>query len=217
VTAPVTAVGLVRRLTAHELRLFACLVLWLARRTHGVGAGRAFGYARGQGAMMFGFAFVCVIETIGMAVLLRDLPTLHHIMLFLDVYGVVVVVELHAASVVRPHVLDASSLRIRNAAHVDLRIPLERIASVRRETRSTHEKRADELNLAIGAQTTITLELTEPVRHFTFLGRPRDVRVIRFHADEPDELVSEIRATRDLMQERTTRSAPPHPIPDPPA
>ncbi|TPQ18952.1 hypothetical protein [Streptomyces sporangiiformans] len=198
------AVGLARRLAGHELRLFASLVLWVARRTHGVGAGRAFGYARGQGAMMFGFAFVCVVETIGVAVLLRDHPTLHHIMLFLDVYTVVIVVELYAASVVRPHVLDASSLRIRNAAHVDLRIPLERIASVRRETRSTHEARPDELNLAIGAQTTITLELKETVRHFTFLGRRRDLRVIRFHAEEPDLLVREVREAWGVWEARET-------------
>ncbi|TLS47311.1 hypothetical protein FE633_04565 [Streptomyces montanus] len=199
------AVGLARRLAGHELRLFVSLVLWVARRTHGVGAGRAFGYARGQGAMMFGFAFVCVVETIAMAVLLRDHPTLHRIMLFLDVYTVVIVVELYAASVVRPHVLDASYLRLRNAAHVDLRIPLERVASVRRETRNTHEKLPDELNLAVGAQTTITLELTETVRHFTFLGRRRDVRVIRFHAEEPDLLVREVREAREAREAQEAR------------
>ncbi|MCI3270106.1 hypothetical protein MQP27_03150 [Streptomyces sp. 7R015] len=51
-------------LLRHELRLPASLLMWTARRPHGVGGRRWFGYARGQGAVMFGFAFVCVVETV---------------------------------------------------------------------------------------------------------------------------------------------------------
>ncbi|MFD0222959.1 hypothetical protein ACWGPD_29965 [Streptomyces hirsutus] len=179
-------------LARHELRLMVSLVLWLARRTHGVGGGTTpFGYARGQGAIMFGFAFVCVVETVALSVLLLNWPTVHAVVLFLDVYTVVFIVALHAAGVVRPHVLDPDSgtLRIRRAVHVDLRIPLERIASVRRELRMSHERADGELNVEVGSQTTVTLELTEPVTHVAFFGRRREVRVVRFHADEPDALV----------------------------
>ncbi|MEU3931450.1 hypothetical protein AB0E85_05270 [Streptomyces sp. NPDC029044] len=181
----------VRLLVRHEVRLLASLALWVARRTHGTGGGRAFGYAHGQGAMMAGFGFVCLVETVAMSVLLRDWPTVHAVVLFLDVYTIVFVVALHASSVVRPHVLDADrgALRIRRYVHVDLCVPLERIASVRRELRMTHERADGELNVEVGAQTTVTLELTEPVTHVTFLGRRREVRVVRFHADDADGLV----------------------------
>lgn len=179
------ALGLVR----HEARLMASLWLWAARRTHGVGGGTAFGYARGQAAMMYGFAFVCAVETVGMSVLLRDWPAVHAVVLVLDVYTVVFVVALHAASVVRPHVVGADALRVRRAVHVDLRIPRDRIASVRRELRMTHEGAEGELDLAVGAQTTVTVELAEPVSHVTFLGRRHEVRVVRFHAEDPDGLV----------------------------
>ncbi|WP_338778251.1 hypothetical protein [Streptomyces sp. DG1A-41] len=180
-----------RLLVRHEARLLVSLVLWVARRTHGTRSGRAFGYARGQGAVMFGFGFVCLVETVAMSVLLRDWPTVHAVFLFLDVYGIVFVVALHASSVVRPHVLDTDdgSLRIRRYVHVDLRVPLERIASVRRELRMTHERADGELDVEVGSQTTVTLELTEPVTHVTFLGRRREVRVVRFHADDADGLV----------------------------
>ncbi|GAB3167780.1 hypothetical protein [Streptomyces incanus] len=180
-----------RALARHELRLMVSLVLWLARRTHGTAGGTPFGYARGQGAIMFGFAFVCVVETVALSVLLLDWPAVHAVVLFLDVYTVVFVVALHAAGVVRPHVLDPDSgtLRIRRAVHVDLRIPLERIASVRRELRMSHERAEGELDVEVGSRTTVTLELTEPVTHVTFFGRHRDVRVVRFHADESDVLV----------------------------
>jgi hypothetical protein len=178
-------------LVRHELRLFASLALWVVRRTHGAGGGVAFGYARGQGAMMAGFAFVCLVETVALSVLLRDWPAVHAVFLFLDVYTVVFVVALHASSVVRPHVLDVErgSLRIRRYVHVDLCVPLERIGSVRRELRMTHERAEGELDVEVGSQTTVTLELTEPVTHVTFLGRRREVRLVRFHADDADGLV----------------------------
>lgn len=187
-----------RLLVRHEARLLVSLVLWVARRTHGTRSGRAFGYARGQGAVMFGFGFVCLVETVAMSVLLRDWPTVHAVFLFLDVYGIVFVVALHASSVVRPHVLDTDdgSLRIRRYVHVDLRVPLERIASVRRELRMTHERADGELDVEVGSQTTVTLELTEPVTHVTFLGRRREVRVVRFHADDADGLVRALGQTR---------------------
>lgn len=196
-----------RALVRHEARLLVSLVLWVGRRRHGIGDGLAFGYARGQGATMFAFAFVCVVETVAMFVLLRSWPAVHWVVFVLDVYTIEFVIGLHAASVVRPHVLDLSSrsLRLRYAAHVDLRIPLEHVATVRRELRTTHRRSAGELSLAIGSQTTVTLELTEPVARFTFFGRRRDIRLVRFHADDADTLV---RSLRSLMRERTAPRPP---------
>ncbi|MFJ8182271.1 hypothetical protein [Streptomyces sp. NPDC096105] len=181
-------------LARHEARLMASLALWLARRTHGVREGTAFGYARGEKAMMSGIAFVCVVETVAMSVLLADWPTLHAVVLFLDVYTVVVVIALYAAFAVRPHVVGPDRLRVRRAVHVDLRIPRERIASVRRELRMTHAEADGELNLAVGSRTTVTVELAEPVAHRSFFGRTRDVRVLRFHADDADGLVRALTA-----------------------
>ncbi|MEU2288835.1 hypothetical protein ABZ614_44345 [Streptomyces sp. NPDC013178] len=183
-------------LARHEIRLLVSLLLWAGRRRHGVGDGRAFGYARGQGAVMGGFVFVCVIESFTMSVLLRDWPTAHAVVLVLDIYTVLFVAGLYAAWQVRPHVLHGDALRVRHAAHVDLRIPLERIATVRHEPRSTHERADGELDLPVGSQTSVTLELTEPVPHFTFLGRRREVGVVRLQADEARELVQAIQAAR---------------------
>ncbi|MFE0799040.1 hypothetical protein [Streptomyces sp. NPDC058812] len=187
-------------LVRHELRLLASLWLWAARRTDGAAAGgSAFGYSRGQGAMMFGLGFVCVIESVMMSVLLWDWPTVHHVVLVLDVYTVVFVVGLHAASVVRPHVLDpgGGTLRIRRAVHVDVRVPLARIASVRRELRTTHDRVDGELDLAVGSQTSVTVRLAEPVTHVTFFGRRREVRVVRCHADDPGGLVRAVERARE--------------------
>ncbi|MGW0607640.1 hypothetical protein [Streptomyces sp. NPDC002640] len=179
----------VLRLAGHELRLWHSMALWVRRRRHGVRAGDlAFGHAKGDAAMMYGLLFVCVVETVGMSLLLADWPAVHAVVLVLDVQTVLFLLGLRAAAVVRPHVLGNGVLRVRSGAHVDVAVPLDRIASVRRESLYTHVKADGELNLPVGSQTSITLSLTEPVNAPTLLGRPRPVRVIRLHADDPTAL-----------------------------
>ncbi|MER6983677.1 hypothetical protein [Streptomyces carpinensis] len=168
-----------------------------ARPTHGTGGGQAqvFGYARGQGPVTAGLVSVCVIQTLTMSVLLRNWPAAHAVMLSLGVLTIVFVVVRHAACALRPHLLTADTLRIRQAAHADLSVPLGAIASVRRETRTTrttrtttHERTGGELDLPVRSLTSLTLELTTPVTHVTLLGRRRAVRVIRFHAEDAERL-----------------------------
>ncbi|MFJ9618369.1 hypothetical protein [Streptomyces noursei] len=179
----------VLRVAGHELRLMTSLARWVARRPHGInGADAVFPHARDQAAQMYGFAFVCVVETVGMSFLLANWPVIHAVVLVLDVYTVLFVLGLHAASATRPHVLADGVLRVRQAAHVDVRVPLDRIVSVRRETLFTHQKADGELNLDVGSQTSVTLELTEPVDAPRLLGAPRPVRLIRLHADDPKAL-----------------------------
>ncbi|MEU5953611.1 hypothetical protein [Streptomyces sp. NPDC047525] len=198
----------VRRIVGHELRVLGSLALWVARRRHGVREGDlAFGHARDQASMLYGFVFVCMVETIGMAVLLRNWPAVHAVMLVVDVYTVILMLGIHAASVTRPHVLTEDALRVRQGAHRDLRIPLERIAAVRGERRFTHEAADGVIDLPVGSQTSLTLELTEPVTAVGFLGKRRPVTTVRLHADEPERLLSALRQARTA----------PSPSPAPPA
>jgi hypothetical protein len=189
--------GPVLRFVTHELRIMASLTRWIGRRRHGVeGADAVFPHARDQAALMYGFAFACVVETVALSFLLADWPVVHAIMLFVDVYTVLFVLGIHAASVTRPHVLADGALRIRQGAHVDVRVPLGQITSIRRETLFTHKKKDGELNLAVGSQTSLTLHLTEPVNAPKFLGAPHLVTVIRVHADDPKALYDAITRTR---------------------
>ncbi|MFG3493872.1 hypothetical protein [Streptomyces sp. NPDC047928] len=185
------------RLVRHELRLLASLVRWVARRPHGPGPGvEAFGHARDQAALMYGFAFVCVVETVGMSYLLAEWPLVHAVVLLLDVYTVVFVLGLHAASATRPHLLGGGVLRLRHAAHVDLAVPLDRITAVRHEPLFSHTKEDGVLNLAVGAQTSVTVELAPPVEVVGLLGRRRPVHTVRFHADDARALLAALRRAR---------------------
>ncbi|MFJ8307898.1 MULTISPECIES: hypothetical protein [unclassified Streptomyces] len=190
--------GPLRRLAAHELRTFTSFGLWIARRRHQVrSADRPFGYASPQAATVYGLAFVCVVESVGVSFLVRDWPAVHAVLLVLDVYTVLLVLGTQAGAVTRPHVLTPDTLRLRRGVQVDLAIPLAHITSVRKELRfpdGSAPPPDDVLELAVGSQTSLTVELAEPVTHVQLLGKRRQVTTVRFHADQAGELAQALRA-----------------------
>ncbi|MEV5485730.1 MULTISPECIES: hypothetical protein [Streptomyces] len=200
--------GALRRLAAHEGRWLVSLVWWVARRRIGVAPGeRPLGYAAAQAAFVYGLAFVCVVETVGLSALFAGEPAVHGVLLVLDVYTVLMVLGLQAAAVTRPHVLGAGDLWLRDGARRELRIPVGRIASVRDDLRfgrsearagdaATEGAAAGVAEFAVGGQTSVTVELAEPVVVVGLLGRRATVGTVRFHADDPRAAV---RALREAM------------------
>ncbi|MCF3104437.1 hypothetical protein IPZ58_22970 [Streptomyces roseoverticillatus] len=187
--------SLARAFAVHEARVWAGLALWLARRRDGVGDGvRALPYARAQASTMYALLFVCVVETVGMSFFTAAYPVLHWVVLALDVYTVLLVLGFHAGSVVRPHTAGPEGLRIRQGATLDLRIPAALIGAVRRDLRFPGSETPDgTLEVPMASQTSVTVELTGPVTVARLFRRPREVRTVRFHADEPHAAVEAIR------------------------
>ncbi|MFJ2702841.1 hypothetical protein ACIO3R_06525 [Streptomyces sp. NPDC087428] len=201
-----------RRLVGHETRALHSLGLWVLRRRHAVPEGAlAAPYTGPQTAMMYGLLFVSVVETV-MFALLIPWPAVHRILLVVDVYGVLLVLALHASCVVRPHVAGADgSLRIRYGALFDLRVPAAAISRARVERRYPAGKlvqlHADGvLDLAVGGQTTVTVELTAPLGFVRPLGGRGEAHTVRFHADDPRSVVAALTPVRTA----------PSPNPDPP-
>ncbi|WP_033281893.1 hypothetical protein [Streptomyces sp. NRRL F-525] len=181
-------------------------------RTNWAGGGRVFGYARARRAMVAGSALACVLETLTMSVLLRDWPVLHQVVPVLGLFAVASVAALHAAAVARPHRLDTQGLRLRRAARADVIVPLGHIASAERELRVTRRRADGELDLPVGFRTSVTLQLAEPVSHFTLLGRRREVDTVRFHADDADRVVAALQARLEAVRgARTVPSTSPGP------
>ncbi|WP_369383086.1 hypothetical protein [Streptomyces sp. cg36] len=186
----------VRRLILHELRALASLGRWALRRTHGVGPGDlAAAYTGPQTTMMYGLLFVMVIETVGLAYLI-PWQAVHRLILVFDLYGVVLVLALHAACVTRPHVVSPDgSLRIRYGALFDLAVPPDAVASVRVDRRYPEGRlitlsEDGVLDLIVGSQTSVTLELNRPLPFTRPLGATQEAHTIRFHADDPRTLVT---------------------------
>ncbi|MCZ7432611.1 hypothetical protein [Streptomyces sp. WMMC1477] len=191
----------VRKLTAHEFFLSTSFLRWVTRRgPHGVREGDLpVAYAPGQTAVMAAFLFACVVETVALALLI-PWPVVHAVTLVVDVWSCYFVIALHASCVVRPHVIGADgSLRLRYGVLLDIRVPPERVASVRLERTFPEGKLAavDEggvADMAVAAQTTVTVELAEPVRFVRALGRPAEARAFRFYAEDPGSVVAALRA-----------------------
>lgn len=191
-----------RRLLAHELNVLYSLSLWLSRRRHGVAqAVYTAAYTGPQTAMMWGLISVSAVETVALAVLI-PWPLIHAITLVIDVYGLVLMIGLHAACVTRPHTVGADgALRIRYGALFDLRIPASLIGRVRVERRyptgSLVQQRDDGvLELIVGGMTAVVVELVAPVVFVRPLGKRGEARTIRFHADDPQALITAIEQTR---------------------
>ncbi|MFJ6610831.1 hypothetical protein ACIQPT_11170 [Streptomyces sp. NPDC091289] len=206
-----------RRLVVHEFRALHSLGLWVVRRRHRVPEGALpVPYTEPQTGVMYAFAFVSVLETVVLALVI-PWPLVHAILLVVDVYGVVVVFAIHAACVTRPHLVGADgSLRLRYGALFDLRVPASAIVSARVDRRFPGGGlvRVDEdgtLDLAVGSQTTVTVELTEPVEFVRPLGRRGSARTLRFNADDPRAAVAALKPplASPLTPERTAPSSTP--------
>ncbi|THA57509.1 hypothetical protein [Streptomyces sp. A1136] len=191
----------VRRLIRHEITLAADFWRWVTRRgPHGVHAGDVpVAYAPAQTATIYGLLFVCVVETVALAFVI-PWPLVHATTLVLDVWGCYFLLALHASCVVRPHVVGADgSLRLRYGALLDIRIPAGRMASVRPRLGFPQGKPAvvdasGVADVAVAGLTTVTVELTEPVRYVRVLGKQDEARAFRFYADDPVPAVAALRA-----------------------
>ncbi|MFH8868717.1 hypothetical protein [Streptomyces griseus] len=204
-----------RRLVVHEFRALHSLGLWVLRRRHRVAEGALpVPYTAPQTGVMYTFAFVSVLETVVLALVI-PWPLVHAILLVVGVYGVVVVLAIHAACVTRPHLVGADgSLRLRYGALFDLRVPASVIASARADRRfpGGGPVRVDEdgaLDLVVGGWTTVTVELTEPVEFVRPLGRRGSARTLRFNADDPRAAVAALATPAPPL----TSSPPPSPAP----
>ncbi|MFF0445126.1 hypothetical protein ACFYT4_01680 [Streptomyces sp. NPDC004609] len=185
----------VRRLVVHEVRALYSIWLWLLRRRHGIGPGEhAAGYTAPQTATMWAWVFISLVETVALAVII-PWPLVHAITLYTSLYGLVLMVGIQAACVTRPHVVGADgSLRLRFGALFDLRIPAGAVTRVRidrrfPEGRMVQPRDDGSLELIVGSQTTLAVELAEPLTYVRPLGRRGTAHTIRFHADDPAALM----------------------------
>ncbi|MEV1242100.1 hypothetical protein ACIBO2_51195 [Nonomuraea sp. NPDC050022] len=199
----------VRRIMGFDVKGMVSLVLWVARRRHGVPYGAtALSYSRAQTTTMMIFLFAMVVELIVAEILLRAFGApvgLRTVFLVADAYTVLIVLAAIAACVTRPHVVSADEVRIRYGAFFDLRVPRERIAQVRQvrdfNENGTIKVEGDRLVVAVASQTNLILELTEPIIAVRPLGRRAEARVIRFFADDPGAAIHALRSRREHAPE----------------
>ncbi|WP_158888546.1 hypothetical protein [Amycolatopsis anabasis] len=178
-----------RRYLRNEMRTFASLGLLLGRRRNLAPGATEIGYAGAQRHLLLVTGVLTLVEG-SLFLLVPFGPALHGLLLVLELYSVLLVLGVYAATVVRPHAVSTKDLHIRLGAFLDLRVPVRQVCAVHRKPENHQGKRmitlADgEFVLALNWETNLVVELSEPVTVTRPLGRTGTARVLKFYADDP--------------------------------
>ena len=181
-----------------ELTLYAALGRWVTRRKDVPAGTVPIGYSGLVAPMLWLWIFGSAVEVGVLDVLLHRWWTPLRIpLLVLGVWGVMWMLGLLAAYRMRPHLLGADELRVRDGIHARVGVPLDRIASVRSVDhelpgllRSVHvegEQPDALLLIGVGSRTNLELVLTGPTTLPTPHG-PTTVTRVGLWVDEPREV-----------------------------
>ena len=193
----------VRRIMGFDAKGMVSLVLWLARRRHGVPPGAVpVPYFGAQAPALVVFLGAMVVELVVIEIVLRSVGApvaVRAVLIVLDGYSILLALAIIAACVTRPHVVSATEVRIRSGAFFDLRIPRERVAAVRRirgyDEKGTIRVDGGTLTVAVSSQANLLLELTGPVVAVRPLGATCEVRTVRCFADDPSAALEALTRT----------------------
>jgi len=193
-----------------ETRQYAALLDWVRRRQDVPADAVALSYAAIAAPMLWLFVFGSVVELVVLHVLLEPLPVVRWVVFALSAWGLVFMLGFLAAYRTRPHVLTASSLRVRAGAALDIEVPLDRV--VRAETRERDLTSSVRLvsvvdddpgrwcGVGVSGRTNLQLHLTPPVR----LPDPRLGHVGDVEIDVLGLWVDDPRAVRGALDRART-------------
>jgi hypothetical protein len=213
----------VARAIRRELDLVTAVVRWAMRRPQGLPEGappqrddgrngelayRLIPYGRDQVALVWLFICITAVE-IAVVEFLVPWPALRLVLLLVGVYGMLVMAGFVAINRTRPHVLTAQHIRLRCGSLADVRIPLDGIASVRRDLRGAGYGpviTGDVLTLGVGGRTQVTITLTASTDVDAGVTNGV-VRAVRIAADDPRTAVAVLRAATADRPPAATGSA----------
>lgn len=193
--------AIARRLVAAEFRSYGALAGWVLRRPDVPPGALGFRYVGAVLPVLWGFIVVSALEVVIVHVVL-PWPTVRLVLDVLGVWGVLWMLGLTASLTVKPHLLDDAGIRIRNGVTTDVTVPWDAVAAVTVRRRAREKSRAVQLdrdggstvlNVVVGSQTTVDVTLRRPVVVALPSG-PETVTAVRLHADDPQGLVSAVRA-----------------------
>jgi hypothetical protein len=192
-----------RTAVAYEGAMWRSLYRWTLRRTDTTGPGAVqFGYVGPVKPFLIVFIAVSAIEVpIADLIVSRLVPWawVRFAVLAVGVYGLIWMLGLLAGLRIHPHVADDAGLRVRNGPHVDVSLPWNAVATVRRRYRSLPSSRAVQVertgddvvvNVATGGQTSVDVVLRGPTALAAGKATEEAATELRLYADDPDALVA---------------------------
>lgn len=190
----------VRRAVRFEVGTWRSLARWLLRRPDVPAGGTPFAYRSTLVAPMVVMIVVSLIEVVAVDLLL-PWPSVRMVLLVVGVWGTALVLGMLAAVTVHPHVVGPSGLRVRHGLSLDVHVPWDAVAGVRRVRRSrdgrTVQLDGRALHVVVSGQTTVEVTFTRPVTVTLPRDRTAEITELHLHADDAAGMVAAARvATR---------------------
>lgn len=191
----------VREALATELALYGQLVRWITRRPDVPEGATPVPYARLATPVVWLFIFGSTVEVVALDLILsRWLTFLRIPFLVLGVWGLVWMLGLMASYRMRPHLLTATDLHVRNMARTHVVVPLDSITQVRVADVDESSIRSvrvvdDSLLVLVSGRTNLQLALAEGTTLETPHGELTPASV-GLWVDEPREVAELLRRRR---------------------
>lgn len=187
----------------QELALYRSLARWIARRPDVPADAAPIGYAQLTGPVLWLWIFGSATEVVVVEVVLRSIEArwaevIRLPVLILGIWGVLWMLGQLAAYKVRPHLVTADHLLIRNGCRTRVVVPLHSIASVRAVehdypgvVKSLHHD-DDLLLVGVNLRTNVELVLHRPVALDTSQGA-KTVQRVGLWVDDPRAVATQLR------------------------
>ena len=191
----------VREAIATELALYGQLLRWITRRPDVPEGATPVPYARLATPVVWLFIFGSTVEVVAFDLILsRWLTFLRLPFLALGVWGLVWMLGLMASYRMRPHLLTATDLHVRNMARTHVIVPLDSITQVRVADVDESGIRSvrvvgDALLVLVSGRTNLQLSLAEGTTLVTPHGELSPASV-GLWVDEPREVAEMLRRRR---------------------
>lgn len=190
--------ALLRRAARFEAGTWRGVGRWAARRRDVPPGTVPFAYHEQTVAPAVVLAGLSLLEVVAVDVLVPwPWPALRVAVLAVGVWGAVLAVGMGVGPVVFPHLVTPTGLRVRAGAGLDLHVPWEAVAEVRRVRRDHAGIRAARvdggvLSVGVANTTTVAVVLGRPVTARLPRG-PVEVTAVHLHADDAAGLVAAAR------------------------
>ena len=189
----------------QELALYRSLARWIARRPDVPTGAVPIGYAQLSAPMLWLWIFGSATEVVVVEVVLRSVEArwadvVRVPVLVLGIWGVLWMLGQLAAYKVRPHLITADHLRIRNGSRTRVVVPLQSIANVRAAehtypgvVKSLHHD-DDLLLVGVNLRTNLELVLDRPIALDTSQGTKTAERV-GLWVDDPRAVTTQLKTS----------------------
>jgi hypothetical protein len=180
-------VSLARRLLVAELGSWRSLLLWVSRRTAGVGTPHP--YAGALTMILLLFTAMAAIETVVLHVVL-PWDAVRLVCDVVSIWGLLWMLGYFASVRVHPHLVTDDALRVRSGTSVDLVVPWSQVDAVVKQRHPFDSSKRLLVADGVAAvpvlkETNVVVRLTSPLT-----VRGDDVTEVRLFADDPAALVS---------------------------